>query len=84
MVLVPLNIMCSKKWLMPVMPGRSFTLPTLASQPAAIVLGWSCRGTSRNFMPLSSVKTSTSTCWATALALSAAEATMAAPVIRKL
>jgi hypothetical protein len=24
----PLNIMCSKRWLMPVMPGRSFREPT--------------------------------------------------------
>ena len=66
MVSVPLNIMCSKKWLMPVMPGRSFTEPTLASQPAAMVLGWSWRGTRRNFMPLGSVKSSGSTCWAMA------------------
>ena len=40
-VLVPLNIMCSKKWLMPVIPGRSFTEPTCAVQPAAMV-GESC------------------------------------------
>jgi hypothetical protein len=25
----PLNIMCSKRWLMPVMPGRSLREPTL-------------------------------------------------------
>ena len=36
-VFVPLNIMCSKKWLIPVIPGRSFTEPTWAVQPAAIV-----------------------------------------------
>ena len=63
-VSVPLNIMCSKKWLMPVMPGRSFTEPTLATQPAAITFGWSVRGRRRNFMPLSSVKTSGETCCA--------------------
>ena len=40
-VFVPLNIMCSKKWLIPVIPGRSFTEPTWAVQPAAIV-GESC------------------------------------------
>ena len=28
MVWVPLNIMCSWKWEMPVMPGRSLTEPT--------------------------------------------------------
>ena len=26
--LAPLNIMCSNRWLMPVMPGRSLRLPT--------------------------------------------------------
>ena len=35
MVIVPLNIMCSKRWLMPVMPVRSLALPTFAAQPAA-------------------------------------------------
>ena len=34
MVGVPLNIMCSKRWAMPVMPGRSLALPTCATQPA--------------------------------------------------
>ena len=33
MTRVPLNIMCSKRWLMPVMPSRSFTEPTCATQP---------------------------------------------------
>ncbi len=61
-VSVPLNIMCSKKWLMPVMPGRSLTEPTLATQPAAMTLGWSVRGRRRNFIPLSRVKTSGATC----------------------
>ena len=41
---VPLNIMCSKKWLMPVIPGRSFTDPTLATQPAVMVFGCSGGG----------------------------------------
>ena len=36
-VFVPLNIMCSKKWLIPVIPGRSLTEPTRAVQPAAMV-----------------------------------------------
>jgi hypothetical protein len=65
-VSVPLNIMCSKKWLMPVMPGRSFTEPTFASQPAATVFGWSWRGTSRNFIPFGRFRISGSTCWARA------------------
>ena len=51
MVFVPLNIMCSKKWLRPVMPGRSFTEPTRATQPAATV-GDSWRSKSSHFMPL--------------------------------
>ena len=37
MVWVPLNIMCSKKWLIPVIPGRSFAEPTWAVQPASTV-----------------------------------------------
>ena len=36
-VFVPLNIMCSKRWAIPVMPGRSLALPTRASQPKAMV-----------------------------------------------
>ena len=40
-VFVPLNIMCSKKWLSPVIPGRSLAEPTRAVQPAAMV-GESC------------------------------------------
>ena len=37
MVWVPLNIMCSKKWLIPVIPGRSLAEPTWAVQPASTV-----------------------------------------------
>ncbi len=37
MVLVPLNIMCSKKCEMPVIPGRSLAEPTWATQPVAMV-----------------------------------------------
>jgi hypothetical protein len=33
MTRVPLNIMCSKKWLIPVMPGLSLAEPTRATQP---------------------------------------------------
>jgi len=60
-VLVPLNIMCSKKWLIPVMPGRSFTEPTRAVHPAATV-GDSCRSKSSHFIPLSSTTSVTSIC----------------------
>ena len=60
---VPLNIMCSKRWLMPVMPGRSFTLPTLATQPQAIV-GSSFRGRRRSFIPFDSVDSWTFSSWA--------------------
>ncbi len=60
MVRVPLNIMCSKKWLMPVMPGRSFAEPTCATQPAETVDS-SGRTTARNFMPFESSKVSTGT-----------------------
>jgi hypothetical protein len=77
-VLVPLNIMCSKKWLMPVMPGRSLTLPTFASQPAEIVFGWSWRGTRMNFIPLSRTKVSASTFWACAGATMAIATAVAA------
>src|SRR5262245_40979546 len=57
-VRVPLNIMCSKKWLMPVMPGRSLTEPTRASQPT-LTVGDSWRSKSSHFMPLPSVYSST-------------------------
>ena len=60
MVRVPLNIMCSKRWAMPVIPGRSFTEPTLAIQPAEM-LGSPRRGTMSTFSPFSSVWTLTST-----------------------
>ncbi len=58
MTWVPLNIMCSKKWLMPVMPGRSFTEPTRATHPAATV-GESWRSKSSHFMPFASWYSST-------------------------
>src|SRR5436190_2978351 len=51
MVGVPLNIMCSNKWAMPVMPGFSFELPTCATQPPAMA-GSSCRSTINSRMPL--------------------------------
>ena len=59
MTFVPLNIMCSKKWLRPVMPGRSFTEPTRAVQPAATV-GDSWRSKSSHFIPLPSTTSVTS------------------------
>src|SRR3990172_8368868 len=59
-VRLPLNIMCSKKWLIPVMPGLSFAEPTLATQPADTVAS-SGRTTARNFIPFESSKLSTGT-----------------------
>jgi hypothetical protein len=59
-VRLPLNIMCSKKWLMPVMPGLSFAEPTRATQPAETVAS-SGRTTARNFIPFESSKVSTGT-----------------------
>ena len=59
-VWVPLNIMCSKKWARPVIPGRSFAEPTWAAQAAATVVS-SGRLTSRKRMPLSSSNSSTGT-----------------------
>jgi hypothetical protein len=56
--------MCSKKWLIPVIPGRSFTLPTRATQPALTTFGWSVLGTSRNCIPFDKVNSSTDTFWA--------------------
>ena len=58
-VLVPLNIMCSKRWLMPVIPSRSLTEPTWATQPAATV-GDSCRSRRRKRMPFGSPSSWTS------------------------
>jgi hypothetical protein len=55
--------MCSNRWAIPVMPGRSFALPTCATQPAAMV-GSSCRSTSSTRMPLASVCSVTGTFWA--------------------
>ena len=64
-VCVPLNIMCSNRCATPVMPGRSYTEPTLATQPAA-TFGSPGRGTSSRVRPLSSSCSITSTCWAPA------------------
>src|SRR5579872_2071089 len=63
MVSVPLNIMCSKRWAVPVMPGRSLEEPTCATQPPAMD-GSSWRSTSRSFMPLARVFSTTGTFWA--------------------
>ena len=73
MVRVPLNIMCSKKWLMPVMPARSFTEPTCATQPAAMV-GDSWRSKSSQRMPLGSVSSWTLICGFSAAAAGSAGA----------
>src|ERR1017187_2283607 len=51
MVGVPLNIMCSKRCAMPVIPSRSFELPTCATQPPETV-GSSWRSTSSSRIPL--------------------------------
>ena len=75
-VFVPLNIMCSKKWLRPVMPGRSFAEPTRATQPAATV-GVSWRSKSRNFMPLPRTTSSTAI-WGVSAARAGAVAATAA------
>ena len=61
MVRVPLNIMCSKRWLMPVMPSRSFTEPTCATHPPTTV-GESWRSNSSQRMPLGRVNSCTSIC----------------------
>src|SRR6266850_3659928 len=66
MVGVPLNIMCSKRWAMPVIPGRSLELPTCATQPPATV-GSSCRWTRRSLIPFGSVFSITGTLWSLAL-----------------
>ncbi len=52
MVRLPLNIMCSKRWAMPVAPTSSLTDPTWAVHPAETV-GLSCRSTINSFIPLS-------------------------------
>ncbi len=52
MVGLPLNIMCSKRWAMPVAPASSLTDPTWVTQPAETV-GLSWRSTISIFMPLS-------------------------------
>ncbi len=74
-VCVPLNIMCSKKWARPVIPGRSLAEPTWATQAAATVVS-SGRFTSRNRMPLSSSNSSTGTAaavWALRVAAAAGQ-----------
>ena len=53
MVRVPLNIMCSKRWLIPVIPSRSFTEPTWATQPPTTV-GESWRSKSSQRIPFGS------------------------------
>ncbi len=58
MVRVPLNIMCSNRWLIPVMPSRSFTEPTWATHPADTV-GESWRSKRSQRMPLGRVNSST-------------------------
>src|SRR4051812_42568870 len=55
--------MCSNRCAMPVIPGRSFALPTCATQPPAMV-GSSCRSTSRRRMPFGSSFSVTGTFWA--------------------
>ena len=61
MMRVPLNIMCSKKWLMPVMPSRSLTEPTWATQPPTTV-GESWRSKSSQRIPFGSVNSWTLIC----------------------
>ena len=59
---VPLNIMCSNKCAMPVIPGRSLALPTRATQPPEID-GASCRSTSSTLSPLERKCSFTGTFW---------------------
>ncbi len=54
-VFVPLNIMCSKKCEMPVMPGRSLRLPTRYHVYIA-TFGMSLSGHTTSFMPFGSVR----------------------------
>jgi hypothetical protein len=61
MTRVPLNIMCSKRWLMPVMPSRSFTEPTWATHPPTTV-GESWRSKSSQRIPFGSVNSCTLIC----------------------
>ena len=58
MTCVPLNIMCSNRCAIPVMPGRSFDEPTCATQPHDTV-GERCLGTSSTRMPFPSTCSST-------------------------
>ncbi len=66
-VFVPLNIMCSNRCEMPVMPGPSLTEPTFATQPQDTV-GESWRSTISSFNPLGSSSSRTLTCCAPAAA----------------
>src|SRR5512137_822915 len=70
---VPLNIMCSNKWDSPVIPGRSLTEPTLATQPAA-TLGSPFLGIIRNRNPFCKTYSWTPTCCAQATAPNARNA----------
>ena len=79
MAAVPLNIMCSKRCATPVMPGRSWTDPTLATQPAA-TFGSPGRGKSSNVKPLSSTTSSTGTCCAPAVTPTHTAASASAPM----
>ena len=53
-VVVPLNIMCSKKCASPVMPGTSLRLPT-CTQLNSAMFGMSWSGQTMTCMPLASV-----------------------------
>ena len=48
---------------MPVIPGRSLTLPTRATHPPAMAGEW-CRSIMSSFMPLESVRSWIGTCCA--------------------
>ena len=63
MVSVPLNIMCSKRWEIPVMPVISLAEPTRA-KIAPMMVGASCLSTIRTCMPLSSQYSLASMFWA--------------------
>ena len=78
MVWVPLNIMCSKKWLIPVIPGRSFTEPTWATHPVNTV-GESWFSYSNHVIPLSRVTSSTAICGFSAAAAGRAMSRVAGP-----
>ena len=58
---VPLNIMCSKAWLRPVLPSCSSTLPTLYHNRTAAT-GARVSSLISTFIPLGSVENSVSAC----------------------